>query len=265
MRLFISLMLLFSFQCTAQPDSIWKELYTIDKEADFIAFDNLFNVYTIKNSEISKYNNIGEFQNRYSDKRLGDIGQVDAEYPLKVLLNYPDLNSIAIIDNTLSNNRGNIDLLNFNIAIGALAINSVQNHFWFYDAMTFSIIRANDNFERISTTGNLAQILGIELNPVSMVEFANKLYVTNPSTGVLVFDIFGTYIKTIPIKGLNRIQVFEKEIVYFENNKIIRYNTMAFKATEIEIPIECEDALIQKNRVAVRTDKGIVVLELRSS
>jgi len=253
--------LLITLSCFAQNNSDWKLLYSIEKEIDFIAFDNLFNVYSIHESEIAKYNSQGQFQIRYSDKRLGQIGQVDVEYPLKPLLNYPDLNNIAILDNTLSNNRGNIDLSRLNIAIGALAINSVQNHYWFYDAMTFSLIRANDNLQRTSTTGNLSQVLGVELDPVYMVEFANRLYLNNPKTGILVFDIFGTYIKTIPLKGLNRFQVFENEIVYFHDNKITRYNTQLYKETIIPIPFDCKDALIQKNRIAIQTDKGFAVLE----
>lgn len=257
----ISILLFASFSALAQNESEWKVIYSEEKDLDFIAFDNLFNVYTIHKSEIAKYNNEGKFQIRYSDKRLGEIGQVDVNYPLKPLLNYPDLNNIAILDNTLSNNRGNIDLSRLNIAIGALAVNSIQNHFWFYDAMTFSLIRANDNFQQTSTTGNLAQVLGIDLNPVYMVEFANRLYLNNPETGILVFDIFGTYIKTIPIKGLNRFQVFENEIVYFANNQIIRYNTLLFQETAIPLPMKCLDALIQKNRIAVQTENGFAVLE----
>jgi len=254
-------LLLTGFGSYSQTESDWKVIYSVEKELDFLAFDNLFNVYTINKSEIAKYNDEGKFQIRYSDKRLGEIGQVDVEYPLKPLLNYPDLNNIAILDNTLSNNRGNIDLSRLNVAIGALAINSIQNHFWFYDAMTFSLIRANDNFQQTTTTGNLAQVLGIELDPVYMVEFANKLYLNNPSTGILVFDIFGTYIKTIPLKGLRRFQVFENEIVYFDVDKIVRYNTLLFQETVIPIPIECRDALIQKKRIAVQTEAGFAVLQ----
>lgn len=252
---------MFGFNGICQEDSDWKVLYSVEKELDFIAFDNLFNVYTIHESEIAKYNNEGDFQIRYSDKRLGNIGQVDVEYSLKPLLTYPDLNNIAILDNTMSNNRGTVDLSQLNIGIGALAINSVQNHFWFYDAMTFSLIRTNDNFKRVVETGNLAQILGIEFEPRNMVEFSNRLYVNNPKTGILVFDIFGSYIKTIPLKGLSHIQVFENEIVYFSENKLIRYNPTLYKESVISIPIECKDAYIQKNRLAVQTEKGFAVLE----
>jgi len=260
-KLIVILILSLSAGLVFGQNSPWKVLFSEEKELDYIAFDNLFNVYTIHESEIAKYNNQGKFQIRYSDKRLGEIGQVDVEYPLKPLLNYPDLNNIAILDNTMSNNRGNIDLSRLNIAIGALAINSIQNHFWFYDAMTFSLIRANDNLQQVISTGNLAQVLGITLDPVYMVEFANRLYINNPETGILLFDIFGTYIKTIPLKGLGRFQVFENEIVYFFNNEIIRYNTQLFQETVIPIPLKCKDALIQKNRIAVQTEKGFAVLE----
>jgi len=239
----------------------WKELYRITDSTDFIAFDNLFNLYRVRGSELFKYNPDGELQFRYSDKQLGEINTIDVTYPLRPLLTYPDLNYIAILDNTLSNNRGNINMLNYNIGLASLATNSVQNHFWFYDSMNFAVLRLNENFKEVSRTGNLAQVLGIELDPIAMTEYSNRLYINNPSTGIMVFDIYGTYIKTIPLKNIHSFQVFENEIVYCEKGKLLRYNTLLFETREIQLPVPCKSAYIQKNRIALLNDKGIIVLK----
>ncbi len=161
----------------------------------------------------------------------------------------------------MSNNRGQVNLLDHNIGMGLLACSSVQNHFWFYDAMKFALIRTDENFKEVSSTGNLAQILGIELNPTSMTEFANRLYLMNPSTGIMVFDIFGTYIKTIPVTGITDFQVFENEIAYLDKNTLIRYNTLLFELKEIELPYICKSAQIQKNSLILLTDQKILILE----
>lgn len=250
-----------SLFCCLNAFSQWVVKDSIEGLADKIEIDNLNNIYKVRNTEVFKYNKKGELLFRYSDKQLGNIGNIDVTYPLRPLLVYPELNYLVILDNTLSNNRGKVNLLDHNIGLGVLACSSVQNHFWFYDAMQFALIRTDENFKQVSSTGNLAQILGIDLNPNSMTEYANKLYVNNPTTGIMVFDIFGTYIKTIPLTSITDFQVFENEIVYLKNNTLIRYNTLLFESKEIELPYICKSAQIQKNSLILLTDRKILILE----
>lgn len=259
MRPFItSLVLLFvSVFATAQ----WVEKYSIEGDVDFIRVDNLLNVYRIYQSEVTKFDDKGKLLFRYSDKQLGTIGSIDVSYPLRPLLLYPGLNYVVLLDNTLSNYRGSINLLDYDIGLAILACASVQNHFWIYDSMRFSLIRTNENFKPVSSTGNLSQILGVEMSPEGITEYSNKVYLNNPKTGILIFDIYGTYIKTIPITDIEDFQVFEHEIVYFSNGKLIRYNPLTFQSSEVELPMECRSAFIQKNRLFLVLDKKIVVFE----
>ena len=248
----------FVFSCNAQLS----EEYSIDGSFDFIDFDNLFNVYGVKNTEVFKYRSDGSFAFRYSDEQLGTVGAIDVTYPLRPIIMYPELNYLCLLDNTLSNNRGRINLLTKSIDNGLLSCSSVQNHFWFYDGMSFSLIRMNENFGEVARTGNLSQVLRIELNPNFMVEFANRIYLNNPETGILVFDIFGTYIKTIPITGLNRFQIFENGLGYFKNHTLYLYNTQDYSEKEIKLPVECSQALIFKNRIAGLQKEKITVWEV---
>lgn len=254
--------LLFFFLLAAINGSAqWIVTDSIMADAEYIEVDNLNNLYLVNKSEIKKYNNKGELLFRYSDMQLGNIGSLDVSYPLRPLLVYPELNYLVILDNTLSNNRGKINLLDYNIGLGLLACSSVQNHFWIYDAMQFALIRVDENFKQVNATGNLSQILGIDFSPVRMVEFANKLYISNPKTGILVFDIFGTYIKTIPIKDIDDFQIFENELIYLKNNHIIRFNTLLFETKEVELPYICRDAQFQKEQIVLLTDQKILILK----
>lgn len=256
------LCLMLSLRVCAQEIS--HELFTIPGSFDFIAMDNLLNVYTIKGTEMVKYDKNGDRQFRYSDKQLGDIGAVDITFPLRPLLTYPGINYVVMLDNTLSNNRGNINLMNHNIDLGTLACTSVQNHFWFYDAMNFNLIRSNENFRPVVTTGNLAQILRIAaLEPNYMKEFANRLYINNPSTGILVFDIFGTYIRTIPIVGLSQFQVNDTELIYFHESELCRYHLQNHSDIRIALPATARSAKLQKNRIAVELSDKVVVYQLK--
>ncbi len=252
--------LLFIFVSVA-ASAQWTQKYSIDGDVDFIRVDNLLNVYRIYQSEVAKFDDKGKLQFRYSDKQLGTIGSMDVSYPLRPLILYPEMNYVVIMDNTLSNNRGSINLLDHGIGLGILACSSVQNHFWIFDSMRFSLNRTDENFKTITSTGNLSQILGVEMNPTGIVEYANKVYLNNPETGLLVFDIYGTYIKTIPIIEIEDFQVFENEIVYFSKGKLTRYKPLLSQFEEVELPTDCMWAFLQKNRLFVVLDKKIVVFE----
>lgn len=259
MRILLSCFFLCSISAFGQSE--WKELFRINEKAEYIVIDNLNNIYSVNQAELDKYDSQGKFQFRYSDMQLGNISSVDATYPLRPFLLYSELNYIATLDNTLSNNRGIINLLHHNIGLATAACSSVQNFFWFFDMMNFSLIRTDDNFNIVRNTGNLSQLLSIELHPNFMVEFANKLYMNNPETGILVFDVYGTYIKTIPLKGLDQFQVFENEIVYFDSGQLVRYNPMIFQSQIIEIPMACEMAYFNgKNRIILKQKDEIIVL-----
>jgi hypothetical protein len=216
----------------------------------------------VRYSEIFKYKPDGTFAFRYSDEQLGEVGALDITFPLRPMAMYPELNYVILLDNTLSNNRGRINLLSKNIGLGLLGCLSVQNHFWFYDGMSFSLTRMNENFKEVTKTGNLSQILRTELQPTFMVEFDNRIYLNNPETGILVFDIFGTYIKTIPLLGLERFQIFENRIAYFKDNSIFTYHTQDYSETEIKLPEKCVQALIFKNRIAGLQKDRIKVWEV---
>ncbi len=239
----------------------WVELFRIPTEAQSIEMDVLLNLYAIKDTELHKYDSDGNFQFQYSDKQLGKITEIDVSFPLRILVIYEAINYIAMVDNTLSNNRGSINLRDLNIGLATAACSSVQNNFWFYDVMSFSLTRYNENFKKVLETGNLAQILGVELKPQYMVEYANRLYVNNPESGVLVFDIFGTYIKNIPVTGIHKFQVFENGMAYFKEGKLCKYDFRKNEITKVELPLQATECVTQKDRVALLFEGEIVVFK----
>ena len=57
----------------------------------------------------------------------------------------------------------------------------------------------------------------------------------------------------MPIKGLKKFQVFQEQVIYFENNKLNAYNMVTFDFKSIQLPDSTNVimAAIQKNRMAV--------------
>ena len=86
-----------------------------------------------------------------------------------------------------------------------------------------------------------------------MMERNGQIYVNDSAIGVLVFDNFGAYYKTIPIHGLRKFQVLQEQVVYFEGGKLKSYNPVTFEAKMITLPDSTHvvQAVIERERITV--------------
>lgn len=202
-----------------------------------IVTDNLSNVYLLNNDQFSKYDSRLKLLKEFSNKNFGAITSADVTNPLRILLYYRDFGRIVFLDNTLSQNGDPIAIEKLGYPLATLAASSYDNGLWLYDQPTFELVRFNNNLEISSRTGNLSQILGVELQPNFLIEKDNRLFLSNPSGGVLVFDVFGTYIKTIPLLNLTSFQVIDNELVYFRNGQLHAWNLTTAETTDYTQPV----------------------------
>ena len=69
------------------------------------------------------------------------------------------------------------------------------------------------------------------------MEYDNRVYLNAPDIGILVFDIFGNYIKAIDILGLDYFQLYENQLFYVEDETLQSYHLLSFFKQKIELPI----------------------------
>lgn len=239
-----------------------KKLEIVDLNQTY--FDNLSNVYTVANNEIVKYDSEGKPFSKYSDKTWGAIHQIDVSNPLKIIVFFKDFSKIIFLDNMLGQTGSTIFLEKLGLEQTQLICSSHNNGIWVFNQLNFELIRLAQTLEITNRTGNLGQILGIDITPNFMLQYNNFLYVNNPETGILVFDSFGTYYKTIPIKGLNTFQVRDDDIIFSQKNKIGTFNLKTLKASIItEADTGLIKASIEKNRILLQYNNYLEVKELQ--
>ncbi len=237
-------LLLVQLTTYAQPSHI----ADIPCKASWFTTDHLGNIYTLEKNHIVKYSKDGEKQFFFSTNKFGDVSLFDAQNPYKILVFFEAYSTFLILDNTLTLNGEPIDMLQKGLETTHLMASSYQNGIWLYDALQMRLIRYNGNMQQTINTANLTQVTGIELNPNFMLEYNNFLYLNNPATGILVFDIFGAYIKTIPIKNLSTFQVLENEILYFTNHTFFRYHLKTGDSVSEKMSDEIRSVRLEKQR-----------------
>jgi hypothetical protein len=238
--------------------------FTLEKkyavEADTFFTDQLDNVYLLKGQNLRKVSSGGTIDYEFNVMRYGNITTIDVTRPLKPMLFYKDLSQIIILDNTLSMQGSPIDLFARELGQVNAACVSVNDHFWLYNLNNFEILRTDRSFKTVVKSGNLTQVVGKNVMPNFMVEVDNWLYVNDPEKGIFIFDIYGTYARTIPVKGLDFFQVISSKIYYVKNGQLLVYDTKSFSEEVIELPVkEFTDLRVNSSRLYVLNDKMLEV------
>lgn len=197
--------------------------------------DRLGNAYVIVESQLLEFDTAGKPKANYSDRTAGQITSVDASNPLKILLFYRDFAQLQLLNNKLAR-ESTVELRSTGIMQPLVACQSSQDGYWIFDQQDYSLKKIDLNLKLVCQSGDMNQTLGYILQPESITEANEFVYLNNPATGILVFDKFGAYYKTIPITEIISFQLIEKNLLYLKDNKVSRFDLSTLSENEVILP-----------------------------
>ena len=229
-------------QDTPQPisdpipeDSLGTPYFSQKDQAKYITSDKLQQCYTIsKSNELVKYNAKGVVLFRFNNNRLGELSWVDATDPMNLLLYYPEYMTLITLDRTL-NITGEFQLYDMDIAEVTAVAMANDNNIWLHDLVRARIIKINRQGNILNESGNLNLLFEDITPPNFMMEHDNLLYVNIPDRGILVFDNFAAFVKTIPIKNLKNFQILDKQLIYEEGNTVNSFHLQSLLTQTLEL------------------------------
>lgn len=191
---------------------------------DKLRVDKMGNAYLRVDNNLYQF---AKTQNSYTFEAVnfGTLEQIDATNPLRLVLFYPDLMNIVVVDNTLSQINA-INLLELGYQQVTAAARARDNNFWIYDFVDFQLKKITPQGEVLAESENLNVLLEHVVQGNFILEKNNKVYLNDPSFGILVFDAYGTYARKIPITGLDHFQLREDNLVYWADTALIRVNPL---------------------------------------
>jgi hypothetical protein len=233
---------------------------TIELQSQMISTDKLGNLYAVAKEEIFKYDVQGNLLQKNSLKSFGSLYSIDVSNPMKILAFYKDYNKILFLDNMLAPSGGSIDLSTIGFDQVTLTCASHDNGLWVYNSLNFEIVRMEPSLKISHQSGNIAQLTGNAIKPSFLFEANNKVYLCDSINGVLVFDVFATYIKTIPLKSIKDLQVENNNLYFIDEKGFGSFNLEFLKQNEIQLPQnEIKQIRLQKNRVFMRLSDKIAI------
>jgi hypothetical protein len=235
-----------------------------DFKGNWLTTDQLGYYYEVSENKINKFSEDGILVCSYSNNLLGVIASVDVSNPQKVLVYFRDFTKILILDNTLSPSSEVIDLTDLELDETSLVCSSYNGGTWYYDPVRFELIRKNQELTTTNTSGNLANLLNKNITANFLAEKNNRLYLNDENLGILVFDNYGTYLKTLPVLGINSFQVKEKQLVYCnKSNKIETYDFFTLEKMEYKPTIysEITQVRVENNKIFIVDKKDQLFIE----
>lgn len=215
----------------------FKLIHTIEKKADWIEIDKMKHLYQIEDGHtLVKYSSTGEQLFVYNENNLGDIHSIDVSNPFRIMVYFYDFSTIVFLDRTLSETR-RFDLSEFDLPLTEVVAAASDNNMWLFDNDTYTLKKINNQNQVVVESTDLALISDETIQPNRLIEYDNRVYLNVSDIGILVFDIFGNYIKTIEVLGLDYFQLYENQLFYVEDESLQSYHLASFFKQKIKLPI----------------------------
>ena len=234
--------------------------YDITENIVDIKIDNLNNIYILtKENKVVKYSDSFEKQYEYSNNLIGEIKSIDATNPQKILCFIKDFNRILVLDNTLAEiNKIDLSTSNY-LDISAIA-RSNDNRIWLFDPINQVLVKVNDLLEVQYESNRLSDLnLGM-IDPVCLKERENKVAMSDPEIGILIFDNFGQFLKLIPEKGVESFQMFGEYLFFSQNKKHYQYHIVRYEKSQLSnIEENAPQFIMTKSNTYLVYKEGVVV------
>ena len=222
-------------------------------EGQMIAADKLGNLWVAGANRLYKFSPGQNTPLPYQEYRYGRIGMIDVSNPLKPLIYFPDFMTVVVLDKFLS------PLVSYSFfELGyqnvTAVCNSTDGRFWFYDNIRFMLKKIDETGKIIRESPPLNQILKTSVQPTFIQEKDNQVLLNDPEQGILVFDVFGGYAKTLPLKNLQRFQLQGTKVYYCKQDKLCSYDPSTLEQKCMDLPGGTEnilDAAVTQDRLFV--------------
>ncbi|MCS6819363.1 MAG: hypothetical protein RMJ53_04645 [Chitinophagales bacterium] len=223
----------------------------VETDATMVAIDKFGNCYLASAYKLFKYSQDGKLLYPYEEFRYGAIGSVDVTNPLKIVVYFPAVMKAVVLDRYLSP-LVTYDFLQLGYNSVSAVCGSTDGRIWFYDIASLRLKKIDETGKVLRESQRLNNLFGEIPAPNLLLEYSNIVYMNDSLLGIFCFDLFGGFIKKIPIKGLKKFQLFEEKIIYYSKDSLTSYDTRTLQTVELPLPErEVEQAVIGKQLLVI--------------
>lgn len=210
--------------------------YSLEQPVRYFTADHLGNYYLISRShELIKYDVSGQWVGNYRQQVLGPLEAVDVFNPLQLLLFYPELATLVQLDNMLyPTNQFQLEAVK--LSTRSLVCRSFDNNFWLYDERAFRLRKIALDLRQVVEGEWLQNQFRGSIKPNYLLEHNEQLFLNEPNLGILVFDLYGKWVRTLPIMGLDRLDAQGEFLYYCKAGKAWQWHLPTGEEKQLSYP-----------------------------
>lgn len=228
-----------------------------------IKLDEIGNVYLLNEQKnVIKLN--GELDSLFTfESKTMEVDVVAPQNALRTLVHNRDLNTILFLDKTLTPTVGEIELDALGLPLVKAIGVSRDNNIWIFDDNEQELKKFDSNMEMIYSSGNLLNITGDSWYPYSLVENSDKVFVADSTRGLIEFDLYGSYLRTISSKICGSFYVVGNNLLYLNKDSLFVEDLLLGDVKKVKLPInEVIDFSYSKDQIYLLSKEKLHIYTL---
>ena len=195
----------------------------------------------------------------YSNRNLGKPTYIDVSNPLKILVFYPDQQTVVILDNQLAelsqlSLKGNVNKPNYQPA--AICKHTGTDHIWIYDELSRKLIRLDESGNVLASSEAFDQLFNFSVEVTGLFSANDKVYLATKTNGILMFDAYGSYVHDFEM-AMQVNQITDNYMVGINNNVLQFFDMRSLEL--LNYPLAGAAAYLIGKNIFLYTDSAIKV------
>lgn len=195
------------------------ETYESPQEIGSWTIDGQRNLFICSGNNVIKKAIQGDRKFNQTFKSLSDIQSIAPINAMKILLFSELQQSIAIVDNTLTQQGDLLDLSELGFSnVSHICVSNRPNLIWVFDQFRSNLCLVDFNQQKIIQ--QVQNILGDESGIVQMLEYQDKLFVLFESGTVNCYDFLLNFVETYELTKSDQFQIRNNTFYLLNTGKI---------------------------------------------
>ncbi len=212
---------------------------TLLEGVQFFDVDQSGNIYTFDGKSLVSYSQKLEKRNEFSDINLGAPKSIDANDPLNIVAFFEASQKVVFFDKNLTPKVNPVSIEDLNILGVSAVCASYNTGFWMFNELDKKLYRYNRYLKETNSSVPLPNLVDKKVFVTKILETNVYLLVNDSVNGIFFFDKFGTYLRTLPIKGSMEISILDSDLRILKADTIFNYSMI--NSVMDTLPLENND------------------------
>ncbi|MGM0649707.1 MAG: hypothetical protein ACQES1_04260 [Bacteroidota bacterium] len=204
-------------------------------QADKLWSDHLGHIYTLTDNKLCKYDKNLQKTASYDWQVQGKISNVDVSDPMRIVVFSASANQVLFLDQHLSLLTDPFMLDDLDFYDVSTVCKASRGGFWLFDNIDKQLVHITHLGEVGMKSGTITMYPGF---PEIMYEHSGHIYLGFPGQGIIVFDNYAAYEKSLPFAFAKKFECHKNRLIYFREGKIFSYNISTVKENLIADDME---------------------------